>query len=89
MRSLYLCVFLVLIGCGEGESIGGEKREVSVVCRNPRGGVEEYRVVLGGSVYGLTKSRSALWDFSGVRVRDGKRVEVMANDCMMEVERDE
>jgi hypothetical protein len=81
-----LMLVLLVFGCEVGVEGEVEKKEVEVVCRNPRGGIEEYRVDMSGSVYGLTKARSALWDFRGRRVSDGKLVDVVANDCYVEWE---
>ena len=83
--SVWVLVLLVF-GCEKGGVVEGEKKEVEVVCKNPRGGIEEYRVDLRGGVHMLTKSRSALWDFRGRRVSDGKLVDVAANNCYVEWE---
>jgi hypothetical protein len=84
MREMFLVLFLC-VGCGVGEVSGEEKREVEVVCEHPRGHVEVYRVLVR-SLYELTRSRSAMWNFRGKRLRDGKLVEVVANDCYVERE---
>jgi hypothetical protein len=84
MRSVFL-VLVLCIGCGAGEVRGEEKSELEVVCKHPRGHVEVYRVWVK-SLYELTRSRSAMWDFRGKRLRDGKLVEVVGNNCFVERE---
>jgi hypothetical protein len=84
MRVMFLVLFLC-VGCGVGEVSGKEKSEVEVVCKHPRGHIEVYRVLVR-SLYDLTRSRSAMWDFRGKRLRDGKLVEVVTNDCYVERE---
>jgi len=92
MRSLILVLVLgVLSGCVEERKrasvviMEGES-EVEVVCKHPRGHIELYRVKEVRGLYGLSKSRSSLWYFRGERVRDGKLVDVVGNDCIVEKE---
>ena len=89
MRSLILVLVLgVLSGCGErgaSETVVGDECEVEVVCKHPRGHVEVYRVLVK-SLYDLTRSRSAMWDFRGKRLSDGKLVDVVGNNCFVERE---
>lgn len=89
MRSLILVLFLSVFGCverGASDVVAGEKSEVEVMCRHPRGDVELYRVEDVKYLNGLTKTRSSLWYFRGFRVRDGKLVDVVVNDCIVERE---
>lgn len=90
MRSLILVLVLgVLSGCVEKKSRASViimEGEVEVVCKHPRGHIELYRVSEVDGLYGLTKSRSSLWYFRGERVRDGKLVDVMGNNCIVEKE---
>jgi len=81
-----LLLVFVMVGCKVEVESEEEVRGVDVVCRHPGGGLAYYRVEGVRSVYSLTKSRSALWDFRGKRVRDGKLVDVVANDCFVERE---
>jgi len=85
MRSVFLLLVLCVV-CVAGEAFGGGKEsEVEVVCKHPSGHVEVYRVLVK-SLYDLTRSRSAMWDFRGKRLRDGKLVDVVANYCYVERE---
>jgi hypothetical protein len=85
MRSVFL-VWVLCVVCVAGEAFGGGKeREVEVVCKHPSGNLEVYRVLVK-SLYDLTRSRSAMWDFRGKRLRDGKLVDVVTNYCHVERE---
>ena len=90
MRDLYIVFILLVVFVMMGCKVEVEREEgvrgVDVVCRHPVGSLEYYRVEGVRSVYSLTKSRSALWDFRGKRVSDGKLVDVVANDCYVERE---
>lgn len=89
MRSLIFVFVFSVFGCverGASDVVAGEESEVEVLCRHPRGDVVLYRVEGVKYLNGLTKTRSGLWYFRGERVRDGKLVDVVANDCYVERE---
>ena len=88
MRSLILVLFLVLVsgcvGVESREGVGGEERVVKIECKHPRGHVEVYE--WEESSVPPYRYRSAMWMFEGKRLRDGKRVKVVMNDCVIERE---
>tara|TARA_Y100000022_G_C12990975_1_gene257928 strand:- start:137 stop:421 length:285 start_codon:yes stop_codon:yes gene_type:complete len=81
-RLLFLVLILFSVCCSE-EALGED--ELRVECKRPGGRVEVYRVKIK-SLFDLTRSRSAFWHFVGVRKSDGKRVEVVSNECYVERE---
>ena len=79
-RLLFLVLVLFSLCCSEDVLCEGE---LKVECKRPGGSVEVYRVKIK-SLFDLTRTRSAFWNFVGVRERDGERVEVVSNECYVE-----
>lgn len=75
--------YLFFLGCSENVSQFVDQKN-EIVCRHPRGHIEVYeREASRGVPY---RYRSAMWVFEGKRLRDGKRVEVVMNNCAIERE---